>query len=133
MGTMHGAQAYICQPAPPAAPRCGNPEFQSCRIDVPVGGGAPPVPRHFCIHVPAAPPSQEFPVIFAFHGNSGDGGVMVTTWDKHTEQGMVLIAPERPADGAGLQTELAHDRPGFPRLVGFHDGRPLRPECAARP
>ena len=32
-------------------------------------------------------------MIFAFHGNSGDGGVMVTTWDKHTEQGMVLIAP----------------------------------------
>jgi hypothetical protein len=29
MGTMHGAQAFSCPKAPPAAPSCGNPEFQS--------------------------------------------------------------------------------------------------------
>jgi poly(3-hydroxybutyrate) depolymerase len=91
MGTMHGAQAFSYNPGPPVCDN--NPEFQSCLIDVPVGGGAPPVPRQSCIHVPTNPPSQEFPVIFAFHGNGGNGGVMVTTWDKHTEQGMVLVAP----------------------------------------
>ena len=42
-------------------------------------------------------------MIFAFHGNSGDGGVMVTTWDKHTEQGMVLIAPSALPTGPGLK------------------------------
>ena len=36
VGTAPSGQAYTCPlPAPPAAPRCGNPEFQSCRIDVP--------------------------------------------------------------------------------------------------
>ena len=96
---------YTCPlPAPAGAPLCGNPEFQSCRIDVPVGGGGAPVPRHFCIHVPAAPPSMEFPVIFAFHGGGGDGGVMVAIWDKHTEQGMVLIAPSALPSRAGCTT-----------------------------
>jgi hypothetical protein len=117
----------------------GNPEFQSCGIDVPVGGGAPPVKRHYCIHVPANPADpaiQEFPVIFAFHGMGGEGGVTVDTWDKHTEQGMVLVAPSamkapRPPGAASLPGAVAHDRPGFSRLVRFHDGRSLR--AAARP
>jgi hypothetical protein len=62
LGTMHGAQAYTCQlPAPPAAPHCGNPEFQSCRIDVPVGGGAAPVPRHSAFTFPRLRPARSFP------------------------------------------------------------------------
>ena len=130
MGTMHGAQAYTCpSPAPPAAPRCGNPEFQSCRIDVPVGGGAPPVPRHFCIHVPAAPPSQEFPVIFAFHGNSGDGGVMVTTWDKHTEQGMVLVAPSALPTGPGCRPSWRTIDRDFPDWSDFTTVDPCAPNA----
>ena len=130
VGPMHGAQAYTCpSPAPPAAPQCGNPEFQSCRIDVPVGGGAPPVPRHFCIHVPAAPPGQEFPVIFAFHGNSGDGGVMVTTWDKHTEQGMVLVAPSALPTGPGCRPSWRTIDRDFPDWSDFTTVDPCAPNA----
>jgi hypothetical protein len=60
-GAMNGARAYVCQPAPPAAPQCGNPEFQSCRIDVPVGGGAAPVPRHSAFTFPRLRPARSFP------------------------------------------------------------------------
>jgi poly(3-hydroxybutyrate) depolymerase len=39
-------------------------------------------------------------VIFAFHGGGHAGRVMATTWDKHTEQGMVLVAPSAMKDPA---------------------------------
>ncbi|MCP4996328.1 MAG: hypothetical protein GY934_21530, partial [Gammaproteobacteria bacterium] len=81
-----------------------NPEFQSCGIDV---NG---ITRHFCIHVPsdgANPPAgqsdpliENMPVIFGFHGRSGDATRMVRIWDKHTEQGMVLVAPSALVSGA---------------------------------
>lgn len=119
VGTVDGAQAYNCQPPPAGAPQCGNPEFQSCRIDVPVGGGAPPVPRHYCIHVPAAPASMAFPVIFAFHGHTGDGGVMVAIWDKHTEQGMVLVAPSALPTGAGCTTRWRTINRQYPSWSDF--------------
>jgi hypothetical protein len=62
MGAIHDAQAFSCNPPPANAAPCGNTntEFQSCGINVPVGGGALPVARHYCIHVPAAPASQSF-------------------------------------------------------------------------
>jgi hypothetical protein len=85
------------------------------------------VPRHFCIHVPAAPPSQEFPVIFAFHGNAGDGGVMVTTWDKHTEQGMVLIAPSALPTGPGCRPSWRTIDRDFPDWSDFATIDPCAP------
>ena len=128
VGKVGSAQAYMCpQPPPAGAPQCGNPEFQSCGIDVPVGGGAAPVRRHFCIHVPAAPASMEFPVIFAFHGRSGDGGVMVTIWDKHTEQGMVLIAPSALPSGSGCTTGWRTIRRLYPSWSDFQTVDPCPP------
>ena len=75
------------QPAP-SVTRCGNPEFSRCRIDV---AG---VRRFYCIHVPDAPPATAAPpVTIAFHGANDRVRDAVEWLDKHTQQGIVLIAP----------------------------------------
>lgn len=58
-------------------------------------------------------------MIFAFHGNSGNGGVMVRTWDKHTEQGMVLIAPSALPSGPGCQPSWRTIGRDFPNWSDF--------------
>ena len=110
------AQAFICPLPPPGAggpnvAKCKNSEFQSCGINV---NG---ITRHFCIHVPSdgagAPAGQSdplienLPVIFGFHGGGGDASKMVKIWDKHTEQGMVLIAPSALVSGNGTDCKPA--------------------------
>jgi poly(3-hydroxybutyrate) depolymerase len=80
------AAAQICPAAPPAGMTCGNPEFQSCGIDV---NG---ITRHFCIHVPAAP-ATDLPVVFALHGGGGEASRAVAWVDSQTEQGAILVAP----------------------------------------
>lgn len=97
------AAAFTCPQPPPGAgspqqASCGNAEFQSCGIDV---NG---INRHFCIHVPSAGPPQvtrDLPVILAFHGRGGDATRQVPMWDKHTEQGIVLVAPSALVSGNG--------------------------------
>jgi len=78
-----GAQAF-CPMAGPAN-ACSNPEFQSCSLTV---NG---VQRSYCIHVPDQP-ANDLPVIFAFHGASQSASHQVDIWDKHTEQGIVIVA-----------------------------------------
>lgn len=60
------AAQFVCPTAAPAGPitQCGNPEFQSCGIDV---NG---ITRHFCIHEPVFP-TADVPVIWGFHGGGG--------------------------------------------------------------
>jgi poly(3-hydroxybutyrate) depolymerase len=72
---------------PGPAGLCGNLEFESCSLNV---SG---VDRNYCIHIPAQPPS-DLPVIFAFHGGNQRADHQVEVWDKHTEQGIVIVAPE---------------------------------------
>lgn len=100
LGLAADVDAYTCaQTAPDAL--CGNPdEFQSCLIDVTAPtaiGGTVTAPRQYCIHVPTVFSSDArlngVPVVFGFHGGGGDGGRMVSIWEKHTEQGMVLVFP----------------------------------------
>lgn len=89
------AYGFTCPTPPPGAgtpdeARCNNAEFQSCGITV---NG---IDRHFCIHVPSDGPAaikQNMPVVFAFHGGGGDASVQTAIWDKHTEQGMVIVSP----------------------------------------
>lgn len=96
--TPGAASTYSC-PATSAATDalCGNPEFQSCLIDVSApdvdAGVTVTAQRHYCIHVPEVFATQSLPVVFGFHGGGGDGGRMVNIWEKHTEQGMVLVFP----------------------------------------
>jgi poly(3-hydroxybutyrate) depolymerase len=66
---------------------CGNPEFDSCSMNV------RGVDRNYCIHIPSQPPS-DLPVIFALHGGNQSASHQVDIWDKHTEQGIVIVAPE---------------------------------------
>ena len=66
---------------------CGNPEFDGCTLNV---NG---VDRNYCIHIPSQPPN-DLPVIFAFHGGNQRASHQVEVWDKHTEQGIVIVAPE---------------------------------------
>jgi len=83
------AQVACSPPAagvPNAVTNCGNPEFQSCSIDV---GG---IPRHFCLHAPALPPT-DVPLVLGFHGSGGMASRAVNWLDSHTEQGMILVAP----------------------------------------
>ena len=68
------------------ASTCGNPEFRACTI---ASGGSQ---RQFCIHQPAIPKTN-VPVVFAFHGGGGDASAAVSWTAKHTEQGMILVAP----------------------------------------
>jgi poly(3-hydroxybutyrate) depolymerase len=79
-----GAQAFC--PAAGPANACGNPEFTSCSM--PVNG----VLRSYCIHIPSQP-TNDLPVIFAFHGGNQAARNQVEIWDKHTEQGIVIVAP----------------------------------------
>ena len=96
--TPGAAQTYTC-PATSAATDalCGNPEFQSCLIDVDAldadAGVTVTAQRHYCIHVPEVFAAQSLPIVFGFHGGGGHGGRMVNIWEKHTEQGMVLVFP----------------------------------------
>lgn len=83
------AAQVTCAPVgamPPAVAQCGNPEFQSCAINV---GG---IPRHFCMHVPDFP-AADIPLVIGFHGGGGMASRAVNWLDKHTEQGMILVAP----------------------------------------
>jgi len=72
---------------------CGPPgnqcsaEFKSCTMSV------NNVQRHFCLHKPQLPPNSNMPIVMAFHGHTGTGKVMANIWKKHTEQGMVIVAP----------------------------------------
>ncbi len=99
-GNVYG---FTCANPPPGfgtpnEARCNNPEFQSCGITV---NG---INRHFCIHVPSDGPLQvkrDMPVIFAFHGGGGDAAVQTAFWDKHTEQGMVLVSPSALVSNLG--------------------------------
>lgn len=91
--TGHGqaqVASFTCpMPAPQAA--CGNPEFQSCSMDVPDSTGSS-VTRHFCIHVPDIPESG-LGTVWGFHGGGGNGKVMTRFLADQTEQGAVLVAP----------------------------------------
>lgn len=96
------AQTFTCPTAPPAGATCNHPsEFTSCGLVV---NG---LTRHFCIHEPSeepmhnTPPGTRMPAILAFHGGGGNANVMVNTWDRHTEQGMVLVAPTALPTAAG--------------------------------
>lgn len=82
------AAQFACPMAPPAGPisQCGNPEFQSCGIDV---NG---ITRHFCIHEPAFP-DEDVPVVWGFHGSGGQASRAVNWLEDQTGQGMVLVAP----------------------------------------
>ena len=73
--------------APGPAGACGNAEFDSCTVNV---NG---VARNYCIHVPSHP-TTNLPVLMAFHGHNQHARDQVEVWDKHTEQGIVLVAPE---------------------------------------
>ena len=78
-----------------SAQLCGNEEFDSCSISVTsfdTAGTAYPVERFYCIHIPSAP-QEDLPVVFGFHGGGQEPSDQVAVWDKHTEQGMVLVAP----------------------------------------
>lgn len=81
------AQAQCPVGAAALADFCANPEFQSCTM--PVKG----VDRNYCIHAPTQP-ATDLPVVFGFHGGNQRARHQVEIWDKHTEQGMVLVAPE---------------------------------------
>jgi poly(3-hydroxybutyrate) depolymerase len=72
---------------PGPAGLCGNPEFDSCTVNV---NG---IDRNYCIHIPAQPP-EDLPAIFAFHGGNQHASHQVELWDKHTEQGIVIVALE---------------------------------------
>ena len=96
--TPGAAQTYTCPATSAAAGAlCGNnPEFQGCLIDVSAPddtGAIVTEQRHYCIHVPEVFVQQSLPVVFGFHGGGGNGGRMVNIWEKHTEQGMVLVFP----------------------------------------
>jgi len=86
----NAAAQVACSPpdagVPPDVRSCGNPEFQSCSIAI---GG---IPRHFCMHVPAQP-TENLPLVLGFHGGGGMASRAVNWLDKHTEQGMILVAP----------------------------------------
>ena len=92
-----------------SATTCGNPEFQACSI---TSGGAQ---RRFCLHEPDIP-QTDVPVVFAFHGGGGDASSAVNWVSKHTEQGMILVAPSAqpsadnyPASGGtGCATAWRH-------------------------
>lgn len=114
-----GAAAQVTCPAgPPPVPvvDCGNPEFQSCGIDV---GG---IPRHFCIHVPAAPPpvpAAGRSVVIAFHGRGGQANRAVNWVDHLTEQGIILVAPTALPTTAACVRRWRHlrlDIPGWADL-----------------
>jgi len=79
-------------PSPPNA-TCGNPEFESCGIDV---GG---VTRHVCVHA-SRQPNQALPAVWGFHGRTGDGAVAAGWMQDMTEQGMLLVAPSALDSGA---------------------------------
>jgi len=83
------AQA-MCSPPDQGVPAvvrsCGNPEFNSCSIDI------DGIPRQFCMHVPAQP-TQDVPLLLGFQGGGGMASRAVSWMDKHTEQGMILVAP----------------------------------------
>ncbi len=92
------AYGFTCSNPPPAGAACGNAEFQSCGITV---NG---INRHFCIHVPDSGPvavRQNMPIIFAFHGGGGDATVQTAIWDKHTEQGMVIVSSSALVSNVG--------------------------------
>jgi len=80
------AQAQINCSSGASAATCDNPEFQACTI---ASGGTQ---RQFCIHQPTIPDTN-VPVVFAFHGGGGDASRAVSWVAKHTEQGMILVAP----------------------------------------
>jgi len=83
------AQATCSPPhadVPPSVRSCGNPEFQSCSMDV------DGIQRHFCLHVPKQP-KENIPLVLGFHGGGGMASRAVNWLDKHTEQGMILVAP----------------------------------------
>ncbi|MEM7522419.1 MAG: hypothetical protein AAF360_01390 [Pseudomonadota bacterium] len=82
----HQAHAQIACGSGASAATCGNPEFRACTI---ASGGAQ---RQFCVHQPSLP-TIGVPVVFAFHGGGGDASRAVSWVAKHTEQGMILVAP----------------------------------------
>jgi len=73
---------------------CGNPEFQSCSLDV------DGIARHFCLHIPKQP-KENIPLVLGFHGGGGMASRAVNWLDKHTEQGMILVAPTALPTPAG--------------------------------
>jgi len=72
-------------PAP--ANLCSNPEFDSFQMNV---NG---LRRQYCIHIPSFP-TNKLPVILAFHGGNQTPNNQIEIWGKHTEQGMVIVAPK---------------------------------------
>ncbi len=91
------AHAQIACSSGASAATCNNPEFQACTI---TSGGAQ---RQFCIHEPAIPQTN-VPVVFAFHGGGGDASRAVGWISKHTEQGMILIAPSAQPSAINFPT-----------------------------
>ncbi|MDW3224922.1 MAG: hypothetical protein R8G34_18900 [Paracoccaceae bacterium] len=103
------AQAQVSCASGASPMTCNNPEFRACTI---ASGGAQ---RQFCIHEPALP-ATDVSVIFAFHGGGGEASAAVGWIAKHTEQGMILVAPSAqqstvsyPASGGvGCATAWRH-------------------------
>lgn len=106
------AAQVACPAGAPPVPvvDCGNPEFQSCGIDV---GG---ITRHFCVHVPSVPPpvpAAGVPVVLGFHGGGGQASAAVNWLDHLTEQGMILVAPTALPTTASCERRWRHFRPGI--------------------
>lgn len=105
------AEAQVTCPSPPSGvpvAACGHPAFTSCSIDV---GG---IPRHYCIHVPAAP-AAGLPVVFGFHGGGGMASRAVNWMDEHVGHGLILVAPTALPSGADCDRRwrhLGHGGPG---------------------
>lgn len=97
VATSASAHNYDCpRTSPGTADLCGNPEFQSCLIDVEAPDADNTMHsarRQYCIHVPDVQHAQSLPVVFGFHGGGQEPDSMVRNWQKHTEQGMVLVFP----------------------------------------
>lgn len=65
---------------------CASREFQACQIIV------NDRPRHYCQHVPNQ--GGALPVVFIFHGAGGKARALVNLWRSHTEQSVILVAPQ---------------------------------------
>lgn len=81
----NGANAV--PPIPGPVNLCKNPEFDSYSLNV---NG---LRRDYCIHIPSFP-INNLPVILAFHGGNQTPKDQIDIWRKHTEQGMVIVAPK---------------------------------------
>ncbi len=75
-----------CQPTTDTNFSCASREFTACEIQV--NGRT----RQYCQHIPNQ--GGALPVVFSFHGAGGKARALVNLWRSHTEQSVILIAPQ---------------------------------------